>query len=590
MPASLPARKKPTAGLLLDGAAIVIALVVVGAAFWFMHRFAVNMLYFDQWTDVNLIMHARTGTLTLGTLWAQHNENRILFPNLIVLLLASTTHFDVVFEDLASGFCSCVAAFLFVAAHKRRSPSIPWILYCPVIIVLLAFIPFSDTLFGEQIGWFLAVLGLAGALFFLDRLEPTRLTLALAIAAGVIGSYSSLEGLFIWPAGLVLLYLRRRRKGAVITWIVAGLVTGTVYFIDFNFAAAGGNNSYVLDHPLTAIRFFVSSMGNVLGTGYPNSSPTTGNTSVLVLGLLILGIAVVALARGFRRGRSDGSPIGVAMICFGLLFIAFITVGRTELGLGSAERYSIFVLLIWAGAYLALLDASVATKEVWLARLDRLTGVATQHPRSEDPGELDPMPWTKVLALVSLIVLVGIMCVQVTSGDKAAMRNGGGWRSQELDVADVTANIHQAPDSLVESQLGSYPPSYIRPLASFAKSDRLSLFNTPLVTEDVERGIFPSLLTQVIRPEDGTRLSGDELLEARAVPVPGITSVQFQISSSSLASALMITAARTDYGWLAVWKTRSVPNGTYEMRSVLVRAQGPASDSQPIAVVVRNKR
>ena len=30
-----------------------------------------------------------------GPMWAQHNENRIFFPNLIVVLLAHTAHFNV---------------------------------------------------------------------------------------------------------------------------------------------------------------------------------------------------------------------------------------------------------------------------------------------------------------------------------------------------------------------------------------------------------------------------------------------------------------------------------------------------------------
>lgn len=589
VPPSLSARAKPAARHLLDGAAIVIALVAVVAAFWFVHRFALNMVYFDQWTDINLIMHARTGTFSLGTLWAQHNENRILFPNLIVLFLASTTHFDVVFEDYASALCSCMATFLLVAAHKRRSPSIPWILYCPVIIVLLAFIPFDDTLFGEQIGWFLAIAGLASSLFFLDRLEPTRLTLVLATMSGVIGSYSSVEGLFIWPAGLVLLYLRRRSRSTYLTWIIAGLVTGIVYFIDFNFAAAGGNKSYVLDHPLTAIRFFVSSMGNVVGMSYPNNSPTTGNTGVLVLGILVLGIALVALVRSLGRDRSDGSPIGVALICFGLLFIAFITLGRTQLGLAAAERYSIFVLLIWIGDYLALIDASVASKEVWLARLDRWAGVTARGPEGEARREVGRLSLMQMLSILSVVVLLGILTFQVVDGDAAAMNYAGGWRSHEFTVADVTANIGHAPDSLVESQLGAYPASYIRPLASYAASQHLSLFDTPLATEDRDRGLFPALLTQIIIPKDGASLSGTELLDAEAVTTDD-TSVQFRISGPTLGHALTISSTKTLYGWFSFWKTTEVPNGSYQLQIVLLRDRGASTVGLPITVIVQNHR
>jgi hypothetical protein len=43
-----------------------------------------------------------------------------------------------------------VATGLFVLAHRRRSLSVPWIYYCPVVIVMLAFVQNSDTLWGFQ--------------------------------------------------------------------------------------------------------------------------------------------------------------------------------------------------------------------------------------------------------------------------------------------------------------------------------------------------------------------------------------------------------------------------------------------------------
>src|ERR1039457_649896 len=69
-----------------DVVAIVVFVSVIVVPLWFIHHFAINMIFDDQWNDVEVIRSAGTGTLSLSTLWAQHNENRILFPNLIVLL------------------------------------------------------------------------------------------------------------------------------------------------------------------------------------------------------------------------------------------------------------------------------------------------------------------------------------------------------------------------------------------------------------------------------------------------------------------------------------------------------------------------
>ncbi len=85
-----PARRKLLGILTVAGFALPVL-----AYFAFVNRYAVNVLLFDQWSDVALVEKAFSGHLSLGDLWAQHNENRILFPNLIVLALAYTTHLNI---------------------------------------------------------------------------------------------------------------------------------------------------------------------------------------------------------------------------------------------------------------------------------------------------------------------------------------------------------------------------------------------------------------------------------------------------------------------------------------------------------------
>ena len=175
--------------------------VPVVAYFWLIHHYAVNMIWDDQWSDIGLISHSYSHTLDLSTLWRQHNENRILFPNLIVLLLAQTTHFNIVIEEYLSGLMLVAATGFFIVAHRRRTPGQPWIYYCPVAVLMLSFAQVTDTLWGFQMAWYLVMLMLALALFLLDRLKFSWIVLTWAIAAAVIGSFSSLQGLLIWPAG-----------------------------------------------------------------------------------------------------------------------------------------------------------------------------------------------------------------------------------------------------------------------------------------------------------------------------------------------------------------------------------------------------
>jgi hypothetical protein len=581
----------------LDWVAGLIFLLTMVVTFWFIHHFAINMIYFDQWADVNVVRHAHSGSLNLSILWAQHNENRIFFPNLVVLLLAYGTHLNVVVEDYLNGALAVAAAGLVIVAHKRRSSTIRWIYYCPVAIVLLSLAPLANALFGFNLSWYLVLVGLAVALYLLDRPVLGRLALIGAVAAAVIGSFSSIQGLFIWLAGLVLLYLRRRPKGPVVVWIASGGATAAVFFVHFDFAATGGNNSYALRHPLAAIKFFFSSLGNVVGA----HSSSTASTNDLVLGIAVFIVVIVALVNGFHRGRSGGGPIGIALMCFGLEFIVFVTVGRIQLGLFSESRFSVFTLLVWVGAYLALLDPHPLpyreTVSRWLEHLDRHREIPHLPIDERWPSPL----WRQAAALFALGLLLLLFVVQLGFGTGGGIIDARGWYSTETTGAAVTVNIDHASDSLVVSTLGAYPATFIRQMAQFARSDHLSLFDTPLVRQYTLRRPVPVMLA----PEagatvsgatvsgatvSGATVSGDATLDASVNGITADSNVEFVVTGRGLRDASVATGRLTTIGWLASWDTTTVVNGTYEVACVVRSGGGSRTTSLPITVMVRNQR
>ncbi len=585
-PSSFPYRR------VSDIVAMLIFLATFVGFVWFMHRNAVNAVYDDQWSDINLIQHADSGTLNWSLLWAQHNENRVLFPNLIVLLLAATTHFNIVIEDFLSGLLLMATTALLILAHKRRSPSIPWIFYCPVALVFASFTSLGPALFGFLLSWYLVLFGMALALFLLDRPTLNRWALAGAIAAAVLGSFSSLQGLIIWPSGLVLLYLRHRSGRALLTWIGSAVVATGVYLYHFSFAATGGSESSTLSHPVATLRFFFSSLGNVFGTDIANT-PTAVNNWALAVGVVVFAMAIWALVRGFRRDRTDGSPIGVALICYGLFFVAFITLGRTQLGLSSEARFSVFVLTVWIGTYLALLEPRSplldGTREIWLARFDRLAHVRASPdgpvPVRADTGRLSR---ASGVTLVVQVGLIGLMVLQLVVGSNGAVANADGWHFQQTEVADVTANINDASDSLISQTLGTYPPSFERQLAVFSRAKHLSLFNTPLADQLRRQGIFPQYLAGIVLPKDGATVSGRALLDATENLGAGVTSVTFEITGNGLHPAVILPTTQSLWGHYVFWDTTQVPDGWYEVKAVVARPHKADLSATPIYVLVSN--
>jgi hypothetical protein len=576
LPTVAPTGAAPTRHRTDVVAFLVFALVVVGV-FWYIHHYAVNMIYFDQWADINVIRHAHDGTLSFATVWAQHNENRILFPNLIVLALAYTTHFNIVVEDFLSGIFVVVTTALLIVAHKRRSPTLAWILYCPVALVFLSFSPLGTTLFGFLLSWYLVMVGLAVALFLLDRTTLTWMATAGAVAATVVGSYSSLQGLFIWPAGLVLLYLRRRDLRTVTVWVGCAAVTTVLYFVNFNWAATGGNESSALSHPWPTLRFFFESLGNVTGSPI-SSTPGSVNSLALALGVVVFGVAVVALIHGFRRGPEGGGALGVALIGYGLIFVVFTTLGRVQLGLVDESRYATFDLFVWVGAYLALLGPVAAavreTVKQWAGHHRTGPSVVTR---------------STAVATAAMGVLLGLFVLQVLLGFTNGLNYGRSWFHTQSDVADITANIDAAPDQLVQTfNPYIYSTEQVRRLAAFARADQLSLFATSLGATDRRSGLFAELVTRMVRPVDGSVLSGRALLDATTDTATNVTTVQFRANRPGRASALVGTGQSTRYGWLAGWDTTSVTDGTYQLRSQVSFVDGKKVESQPITVVIHN--
>ncbi|HEY5110348.1 MAG TPA: hypothetical protein VII96_12135 [Acidimicrobiales bacterium] len=552
-----------------DAIAIFLCTFAALASFLYVHMYGVNMLYSDQWTDVDLLKRFHDGTLTWSYLWAQHNEHRMVVPKLVVLALGSTTHFNIQFEDYLCVAALCGATALFVLTHRRRSTKVPLLAYCPVVFVLLSPVVVGDALLGFNLAWFLALLAFGGTLFLLDREEVSRSAFVGSVVIAVLASFTCLQGLFIWPALLVLLWLRRRPLVTIAVWAGSAAVTTAVFFIGFNFDLAKAGSSSA---PRTAggvLRFFVVEVGNVLGSQATYGEERFFGTAVLLL-------AAATLVVGLRRGTSDGAPVGVALITFGLAFLVSATIGRAQLGLGDALRYAPFVLMILVGAYLILLS--------WLQRVlypeGGVDGMSTTLPSLGPSGQL----WTPVV-LFGCAFLLSVY--QPVVSNQKGPADSGGWHAEEVSIANVTANIDQAPDYVVQGSLGGYSPAFIRDMTQFAREQRLSLFGTSSADDQTRIGLAPNFMTTVLRPSSGQVLSGRVLLDAGVV-ARHATDVEFLVTGQGLDQASVAVGSLGRSGYVGRWNTTNVADGTYYLFSQATTAEGTTYTSSPVVITVRN--
>jgi hypothetical protein len=451
---------------------LVVALTVLGFAapvvgyFLLVRGYSLNVVTGDQWDDVVVIGRSHAHFFDWSSLWAQHNENRIFFPNLIVLLLAYTTAFNVQVEEYLSFVLLLASTGLIIGAHKRGSPDTPWLYLCPVAILMLSVVQYENALWGFQMAWYLVLLCLALSLFLLDRMDSSAVPFSIAILSAIVGSYSSLQGLLIWPAGLLVLLLCRRRGLHIGIWLLAAALTASLYFYNWNPSTGTPRHSYAWQHPLIAIKFFLFIMGDVVGkhVGFGESI----NYGVMAFGLVVTLLSLFTLVVGFRsRVDGDGRAIGMALIVVGLLFAVIVTFGRVALGLfdASSSRYTTFTLLVVVGIYLTLLGP------FRVPQVASSTGVA--RPRTHAlRGFL-----SRRGIFVARWCLLPVILIQIVFGLHYGLSGASNDHKFQMQAVHVLRTINHQSDSAVSYYLYLFHSAHsIRQDAQILKSDHLSVF------------------------------------------------------------------------------------------------------------------
>ena len=448
-----------------------------GAYFWLVHQYGVNTIFSDQWADMKVIQHLYSGSLNLGSLWVQHNEERNLFSNLLVVFLTYTTHFNVIVEMYVSAAIVTCAVGLLIAVHKRRSPKTWLVLLLPVALMLFSFVQFQNALWGFQVAWSIVLLTLVAALFFLDKPTLTGGALTGAIVVAVVGSFSLFQGLLIWPVGLVLLYHRRRARRPVVTWIVAGVVTMAVYFYGFDFSAPGtSNGSFGLHHPLLIVKFFFVEIGDVVG-----AEPSRANDA-LILGVLIFVVSIWLVIRcNLQRDERSPRPVGVALIIFGMLNALSTAVGRSFFGLSAAasSRFTTFDLLIPVGCYFIVLgrEPSWLRPSLGEGRSTHTVGqTAGVVPAKIAIGRWKWLGAQKDIAFIRIVV-VAFICLQVVMGFTQGLNGARVFHQEMLGEEIFVVGMSQASDPVVLGR-ADYAPQIVRKMTVIAQSHHLSLFST----------------------------------------------------------------------------------------------------------------
>ncbi|MEG3862358.1 hypothetical protein [Microcoleus sp. herbarium12] len=308
-------------------------LIPVVLLIGFVANFSVNVPIDDEWRLASFFEKIAAGNVTFNDFWALHSNHRIVFPKILIAVLAFASRWNINYQ-LCLSIAFAVATF--IALYKLSSMQVKnpgdnlWhlanILTC---ILLCSLVQHENWLWGFQLAWFLVNFCFVSAVYALssDRKLLPYLRIFIAAVFCFIASFSLAQGLLSWlaaiPAVVAVEGNAAQKRKRLIVWMLLFAVTCAVYSIDYHPSRKTSIIS-LLNKPLVVIDYFLSLLGSPIARS-PFISP--------IVGLLIFASF---LFLGFHFGRKisehrEAVP-WLSIGLFSVLSALFITVGRSEFG------------------------------------------------------------------------------------------------------------------------------------------------------------------------------------------------------------------------------------------------------------------
>jgi hypothetical protein len=407
----------------------------------FIDRYATNSFYGDDWSAAPLIHSALSDHLSLSQLWAQYNESRLFLQKIIYVLFGRIDRFDlrsVIFFSAALLIASyAVLLALFRQYLGNRLTPIP------VLVIGLTWFSLAgieNSLWAAQVGWYLTVFFFVVMLFALQVPHNRRtLWFVVAVIAALAASLSTVQGFLCWPLGAIgILWSQpwvRRTARETAVWFGATIVSVVLYFPGYDLNNTGClqpaacSPSVALHHPLTALGFFFTLIGNVIPGGILFGGvdrPVHNVARFEVVGVALFATAIFILIQSWRhRASRERSPLPLLLIEFSLLWDVTITLGRDGTGPSSGAETNRYVM----------------------ANLILLTGIVMYAWAHLPPRRLIAADgtWRIRTAWLGIAALALFLVVQVTGATGFGLTNGRAISMSLTEEARLIVNLDRVP-------------------------------------------------------------------------------------------------------------------------------------------------
>ena len=442
--------------------AILPALIIAGIVlsyFAYIRAYGVNVPFWGGWWYVPVYRQFVCGHMSLRQLFCFYsvmNVHIMFFSYLFMGLVYFLTGFNV--KILM--YCDALAQVLsFVLLWRLSAKNLPDSKYkrwhaVPLACLMFSFCQYPDILWGFQSVWCEVILFTLLALSALEESfaggRSVFVGTGCALACAVVASYSAMQGMGVWPAGLAYLALRKGKnlKGLCMdrqtwAWLFSGTAITAIYL--YVLRLQSGAAMHLDIKPLSGLNFVFVLLAA------PLHWLSEAMRTIVVFGVaesVLIALAAVRIAAS-RRKSAYALPAALIVLALVIDVLTFMGRGQSGLRYALAPRYKNYNLLLMAGIYLIF-----STRET-----------SESEPRS---GTF----WAR-LACGGLLSLVFAI-----SDASLGLANGRQWRARQMETVFALKNYRgESRAGIVSLVCDSLSYGDITADVDFLKSHRLSVFS-----------------------------------------------------------------------------------------------------------------
>jgi hypothetical protein len=295
--------------------------------FYYVYNYGLTIPYWDQWALVPLLEKMHNHSLTVADLWAQHNEHRIIFPQIVMLFLARLSNWNI-FVELCTNMVLGVLILLFLLSilHNTIKPTSPFL---KILISMMVFsmVQRENWEWGWQISMFLSVLGCVIAIWAANKWQGKTIGLIVVILAAILSSYSFNSGLLTWPAVLFVFLLQKKWKlKHIIILVLSCIATTSLYYYNYTKPANHPSVLFFMSNPLIYTKYVITYLGASLGWHNPAYCIAVTTTS-----LFLISLAIFNLWRFDKQKLQELTP-WLALALYACMAACATGVGRAGFG------------------------------------------------------------------------------------------------------------------------------------------------------------------------------------------------------------------------------------------------------------------